>query len=96
MDKKSLTEEDIKLQYITPAIVEKAGWSKDLIRMEYYFTDGRVIFQGKIHARQKGKKADYLLFHAADDFPLVGIPVVGSDIDARRHGGALAVDGDAA
>ena len=64
MDKKSLTEEDIKFQYITPAIVEKAGWKKNLIRMEYYFTDGRVIFQGKIHARQKGKKADYLLFLA--------------------------------
>ena len=34
--------------------------------MEYYFTDGRVIFQGKVHARQTGKKADYLLFHAAN------------------------------
>ena len=34
--------------------------------MEYYFTDGRVIFQGNIHARQTGKKADYLLFHAAN------------------------------
>jgi type I restriction enzyme R subunit len=34
--------------------------------MEYYFTDGRVIFQGKVHARQTGKKADYLLFHAVN------------------------------
>ena len=42
MDKKSLTEEDIKLRFITPAIVEKAGWQKELIKMEYYFTDGRV------------------------------------------------------
>lgn len=59
--KQQLSEEDIKFQYITPAIVETAGWNKKNIRMEYYFTDGRVIFQGKLHARQKGKKADYLL-----------------------------------
>ena len=59
--KQQLSEEDIKFQYITPAIVETAGWNKKNIRMEYYFTDGRVIFQGKLHARKKGKKADYLL-----------------------------------
>lgn len=65
MSKKELTEEDIKLRYITPAI-NNAGWKNEHIRMEYYFTDGRVIFQGKVHARQTGKKADYLLFHAAN------------------------------
>ena len=65
MSKKDLTEEDIKLRFITPAI-KKAGWKNEHIRMEYYFTDGRVIFQGNIHARQAGKKADYLLFHAAN------------------------------
>lgn len=65
MSKKDLTEEDIKLRYITPAI-NSAGWKNEHIRMEYYFTDGRVIFQGKVHARQTGKKADYLLFHAAN------------------------------
>ena len=65
MSKKDLTEEDIKLRYITPAI-NNAGWKNEHIRMEYYFTDGRVIFQGKVHARQTRKKADYLLFHAAN------------------------------
>lgn len=65
MSKKDLTEEDIKLRYITPAI-NNAGWKNEHIRMEYYFNDGRVIFQGKVHARQTGKKADYLLFHAAN------------------------------
>ena len=65
MSKKDLTEEDIKLRYITPAI-NNAGWKNEHIRMEYYFTDGRVIFQVKVHARQTGKKADYLLFHAAN------------------------------
>ena len=65
MSMKDLTEEDIKLRYITPAIKD-AGWKDEHIRMEYYFTDGRVIFQGKVHARQTGKKADYLLFHAVN------------------------------
>lgn len=65
MSKKDLTEEDIKLRYITPAI-NSAGWKNEHIRMEYYFTDGRVIFQGKVHARQTGKKADCLLFHAVN------------------------------
>ena len=66
MSKKDLTEEDIKLRFITPAI-NNAGWKNEHIRMEYYFTEGRVIFQGKVHARQTGKKADYLLFHAANN-----------------------------
>ena len=49
--KKSLSEEDIKLQYITPAL-NKAGWDNQHLRMEYAFTDGRIIFQGQeSHAR---------------------------------------------
>ena len=34
MDKKSLTEEDIKLRFITPAIVEKARWNITLLMGE--------------------------------------------------------------
>lgn len=66
MNKKDLTEEDIKSVYITPAL-EKSGWKMPPYRqMEHYFTDGRVIAQGSVHARQKGKKADYLLNLAAN------------------------------
>lgn len=39
IDKSQMTEEEIKLNYITPAILEK--WSKTSIRMEYYFTSDR-------------------------------------------------------
>lgn len=60
MSKYDLTEEDIKFRYITPAI-EKAGWDKKQIRLEYFFTDGRVILRGNVTARGKRKKADYLL-----------------------------------
>lgn len=55
-----LTEEDIKLKYITPAIETK--WDKmKQIRCEYPFTDGRVMVRGNITARAARKRADYLL-----------------------------------
>ena len=61
VDKKQLSEEDIKLQFITPALND-AGWDNQHIRMEYAFTDGRIIFQGQhSHARKAQKRADYLL-----------------------------------
>lgn len=68
VNKKALTEEDIKLQFITPAI-NKAGWQNHLIRMEYFFTDGRVIFDGDVHDRQARKRADYILFDR-NNYPL--------------------------
>ena len=56
----ALSEEDTKFQYITPAI-EKAGWAKDGIRMEYFFTDGKIIVHGNKVTRGQAKKADYIL-----------------------------------
>lgn len=56
-----LSEEDIKLQLITPAIVETAGWPKENIRMEYSYTDGRIVVLGKAHGVQQPKRLDYLL-----------------------------------
>ncbi|MBD5225969.1 MAG: DEAD/DEAH box helicase family protein [Bacteroidales bacterium] len=66
MSKKKLSEEDIKLQYITPAILNK-GWATSHIRMEFAFTDGRVIFQGGQAARKARKRADYLLHTSANN-----------------------------
>ena len=63
MKKHEMTEEDIKLQFITPA-VEKAGWDKSKqIKMEYNFTDGRVIVRGNTTARGTRKRTDYLLYY---------------------------------
>ena len=59
--KRDMTEEDIKLRFITPAITEK--WDTSLIRMEYNFTDGRVIVRGDTVARGKRKRADYILYY---------------------------------
>ena len=59
--KHTLSEEDIKMRYITPAI-QKAGWDINRqIRAEYSFTDGRIIVRGKLITRGKRKRADYLL-----------------------------------
>ena len=55
-----MTEEDIKLQYITPAIQTK--WGLDLITMETKITDGRINLKGNIVIREKPKKADYVLY----------------------------------
>ena len=60
LDKKQMTEEDIKLQYITPAIQTK--WGLDLITMETKITDGRINLKGNIVIREKPKKADYVLY----------------------------------
>ena len=63
MNKKQLTEADIRTKFILPSI-EKSGWDKDKqIREEKYFTDGRIYVYGKVPKRGIPKKADYILYH---------------------------------
>lgn len=63
MDKKTLSERDICTKFITPAI-EKAGWDKQTqLLEEVYFTDGRIYVRGKLTARGKAKRADYILYY---------------------------------
>jgi len=50
MNKKALTEADIRSKFITPALVGPDGskWSlMTQLREEFYFTKGRVIVRGK-------------------------------------------------
>ena len=64
MNKKSLTEADIRTKFITPALVgaNNTKWNvMTQIREEAYFTKGRVIVRGKTVKRGESKKADYLL-----------------------------------
>lgn len=65
LPKKQMTEEDIKLQYITPAIVNK--WGLDHITMETKVTDGKINLRGNLVARSAPKKADYLLYFNANN-----------------------------
>ncbi|MCI9487066.1 MAG: DEAD/DEAH box helicase family protein [Lachnospiraceae bacterium] len=62
LDKKQMTEEDIKLHYITPAI--QASWGLERITMETRITDGRINLRGNLVARGTPKKADYVLYLA--------------------------------
>ena len=61
LDKKQLTETDIRTKFITPAIIGSNWDLMTQIREEAFFTAGRVIVRGKTVRRGKAKKADYLL-----------------------------------
>ncbi len=62
MPNDQITEEDVKLRFITPAI-ESKGWKRELIRMEQQvkFTDGKILLSGNMVRREKPKRADYVL-----------------------------------
>lgn len=60
LSKKAMTEEDIKLQYITPAVTSK--WNRNKITMETQITDGRINLKGNFVFREKPKRADYILY----------------------------------
>lgn len=60
----NMSEEDIKLKFITPQIMDK-GWSFDDISMEakVKLTDGKMNLQGNLVVRSKPKYADYMLYY---------------------------------
>ncbi len=63
MDKKLLSERDICTKCITPALV-KAGWDiESQVLEEVSFTDGKIFGRGKLTARGKRKRADYILYY---------------------------------
>ena len=64
MNKKALTEADIRTKFITPALVGANGDKWDLmtqVREEVYFTKGRVMVRGKSVRRGVARRADYIL-----------------------------------
>lgn len=63
MGKKDLTEQEIRSQYIYPAIHETAGWPRAQIREEVYITDGQIHPRGRVAPRGRRKFADYVLYH---------------------------------
>jgi len=69
MDKRQLTEQEIRTRYITPAI-ETAGWNLfTQVREEVTFTKGRIIVRGKLVTRGQAKRADYIL-HIKPNLPI--------------------------
>ncbi len=63
MNKKQLTERDICIKYIIPAL-ERAGWYiAPHVREEFPLTKGRIIVRGKRCTRAQNKWVDYVLFY---------------------------------
>ncbi len=63
MNKKQLSEQEIRTRYITPAI-QAAGWKPQQIREELTFTAGRIIVRGNLSLRSDlHKRVDYLLYY---------------------------------
>ena len=57
-----LSEDDVSVKFITPAVI-KAGWDEATqIRRQVSFTKGRIIVRGKLVSRGKAKKADFVLY----------------------------------
>ncbi|MCR5818236.1 MAG: DEAD/DEAH box helicase family protein [Prevotella sp.] len=65
---RELSEEDIKSRFIQPALEDK-GWDRQHMRLEYAYTAGRVIVQGSLKLRKKGKRCDYILY-TEDNYPI--------------------------
>jgi len=83
MDKKKLSETDIRTKFITPAIIGADGCKWDVmtqVREEAYFTKGRVIVRGKTVKRGEAKKADYLLFYKPN------LPLAVVEAKDNKHG----------
>jgi type I restriction enzyme R subunit len=60
MDKKQMSEVEIRSKFITPAI-NKSGWTGEKIRENVSFTEGRIIISGKTIKRGQRKEPDYVL-----------------------------------
>ena len=59
-----MTEEDIKLNYITPALFPK--WNGRMT-METQITDGKINLRGNLVSRAQPKRADYVLYINANN-----------------------------
>ena len=61
LPKSQMTEEDIKLNYITPALLSRGWQNKITMETKVQFTDGKINLRGNLVAREAPKKADYIL-----------------------------------
>lgn len=65
--KSQMTEEDIKLNFITPALVSSGWQNKITMETKDQFTDGKVNIRGNLVSREPAKKADYILYINANN-----------------------------
>jgi type I restriction enzyme, R subunit len=66
-----LSERDICTKFITPAL-KKAGWDIETqVLEEVSFTDGKIFVRGKLTARGKRKRADYILYYNSNPVAII-------------------------
>ncbi|TLD97371.1 DEAD/DEAH box helicase [Helicobacter jaachi] len=87
-----MTEEEVKLRLITPAL-QQVGWnvwrigmeqmpSKRIVRQDYEFSDGQILFEGDKIKRGNKKKCDYVLY-SFEGQPLAIIEAKGDSYTIR-------------
>lgn len=82
IDKKTLSERDICTKYIAPALKD-AGWDIDTqILEEVSFTDGKIFVRGKLTARGKRKRADYILYYRSNPIAIIEAKDNNHSVDA--------------
>ncbi len=81
--KNEMSEEDVKNQYITPAILKK--WPKRKIRLEYKITDEPIVLQGSKTVKKPPKFADYVLFLNAH------VPLAVVEAKSNKHGSGYGI-----
>ena len=95
IDKGSLSERDICTKFITPAL-RAAGWDEiSQLREEVTFTAGRIVVRGRLVARRKRKRADYVLF-VKPNIPIAVIEAKDNNqLRRRRHAAGAGLRRDA-
>ena len=61
MNKKDLSESDIKAKFITPAILNSRWDEQTQLGREIFFTDGRIYVKGKLTAKGNSTDNEHIL-----------------------------------
>lgn len=84
-----MNEADVRLKLIDPAL-KKAGWNLEQIsaeycvKIDYEFSKGQILFEGKNLKRGEKKKADYVLKHTHSNINLAVIEAKKSSLPANE------------
>ena len=84
-----MNEADVRLKLIDPAL-KKAGWNLEQIsaeycvKIDYEFSKGQILFEGKNLKRGEKKKADYVLKHTHSNINLAVIEAKKQSLPANE------------
>ncbi len=79
LDKKNLTEQDIRTKFITPEVLQVECYVRTQMREDVRLTDGRINVYGKLVNRRKGKRANNILEYKPN------IPIAAIQVNDNKH-----------